>query len=163
VATYKHAVSTLLDEFFASGDTAEAARTLAELGHPLYAHVFVKRAVRSLGARTRIAWSGAARAHARTAAPHSADHARTRAAARQVATALDRGPREKEQVALLLSACFPSVVAADQLAKARASRRCRCRCSMLRCARSARAAQHQRAISAVISARGQQLTVQRYF
>jgi hypothetical protein len=38
---------------------------------------------------------------------------------RQVTTALDRGAREKEAVALLLSAAYPSVVAAEQLAKAR--------------------------------------------
>ena len=37
----------------------------------------------------------------------------------QVATALDRGAREKEAVALLLSAAYPSVVSADQVAKAR--------------------------------------------
>jgi hypothetical protein len=46
VTEYKAAVSNLLEEFFASGDAAEACSTLAELAHPLYGHYFVKRAVR---------------------------------------------------------------------------------------------------------------------
>ena len=41
------------------------------------------------------------------------------ATARQVSLALDRGAREKEAVALLLSEAFPAVVSADQVAKAR--------------------------------------------
>lgn len=46
VAAYKADVSRLLQEFFASGDAAEAVASLAALEHPLYAHYFVKRAVR---------------------------------------------------------------------------------------------------------------------
>jgi hypothetical protein len=46
VQEYKSAVSVLLEEFFASGDAAEATATLGELAHPLYGHYFVKRAVR---------------------------------------------------------------------------------------------------------------------
>ncbi len=58
VSAYKHAVSALLDEYWASGDAGATTEALEELGHPLYAHYFVKRAVRPA---TRPAGSSAGR------------------------------------------------------------------------------------------------------
>ena len=46
LAAFKAAVSGLLDDYFASGDCASTTAALEELGHPLYSHYFVKRAVR---------------------------------------------------------------------------------------------------------------------
>lgn len=45
VAAYKRAVISLLQEYYSSGDLAEAAARLAELDHPLFSHYFVKRAL----------------------------------------------------------------------------------------------------------------------
>ena len=113
VSAYKASVSAILDDYFSSGDAAATAAALEELGHPLYSHYFVKRAVRASfpprPPRLR-APSGGSRADAAHRPP---------SATRQVSFALDRGAREKEAVALLLSEAFPAVVSADQMAKAR--------------------------------------------
>jgi hypothetical protein len=66
VQAYKGAVSALLAEFWDAADCSDALRSLSELAHPLYAHYFVKRAVRARAAQ---------RSRARAAAPARPDTA----------------------------------------------------------------------------------------
>ena len=45
IAAYKDAVVDILVEYFVSGDAQEAAQGVEELGHPEFAHFFVKKAI----------------------------------------------------------------------------------------------------------------------